>query len=393
MQAVVHARRSWRQGKLMQWLTLLGLIVFLPAGCMLGPTDGTRVPSKNSPISFQGYLTEASAPVTVEAFNTLTNTWDTIGNATSSSTVGLTLVEAIDMYFWNAGDIVLPDAYWTAGKGGHYARVRSRTGSTQLLRLTANLDGCFDGGISYNRMDAEGCFSWRPAAYVYTSGYSIAPAACPEASGTKTHGHYLLHNMPTCAQDIVYDKLAQHIDRQVIDDHYEIHHHDAAETEAMGPLVAHGETFEMGGFFGGHKRYIRRMQHRVSVFDYSWMPNGLIPAWSSNTTIPVTYRTPVAAPGGAANNCDSRSAFCNGWLSDPVVDATPNQPKPAGLSPANVCSIATAAALHNATSGWHGDVHVAIGGAFGTFDSPANPLFFLWHNFVNDIWEDWKDCP
>jgi len=32
------------------------------------------------------------------------------------------------------------------------------------------------------------------------------------------------------------------------------------------------------------------------------------------------------------------------------------------------------------------------GGHFGTFDSPANPLFFLWHNGINDVWLDYQKC-
>lgn len=393
MQTVVHAPASWNRARLGQWLVLLGLVVLLPGGCLMAPLDGSRVDSKNSPIIFNGYLTEANEPVTVEAFNTLTNHWDAITTATSESDVALTLVEGIDLYLWDAGGIVLPDKYWAAGKGGHYARVRAFTGSTPLLRLTRNLDGCYGSEISYQRMDEEGCFSWRTSAYVYTSGYSIAPSTCPEASGSKIHGHYELHDMPTCAQNIVYDKLAQHIDRQLIDDHYQISHHDPVTTEAMVPVVSHGESYAMGGFFGGHRRYIQRMQRRMSVFDYSWMPNGLIPGYDPSTTIPVKYRTPIAAPGGPVNNCDSRSAFCDGWLSDPVVHASPNQWKPASLLPALICNFGTAAALHEATSGWHGLVHEIIGGAFATFDSPSNPLFFLWHTYVDDVWEDWRDCP
>ncbi|WP_455204543.1 tyrosinase family protein, partial [Kaarinaea lacus] len=43
--------------------------------------------------------------------------------------------------------------------------------------------------------------------------------------------------------------------------------------------------------------------------------------------------------------------------------------------------------------GWHASGHTLTGGHFGTFDSPANPLFFLWHNAINDVWVDYRACP
>jgi hypothetical protein len=360
---------------------------------MLGPVDGARVSTRSSPIAFNGYYTSASAAVTVQALNTATNAWDTIGNATSSATISLTTDDDIELYSWNAGNIVLPNVYWTAGNGGHYARVRAQVGSFTLLRMTANLEGCFNGGINIGRLQDESCFSWRNETRVYTNNYSVAPVGCAEASGALTQGHYMLHNIPTCAQDVIYDKMAEHVTRAVIDDHYQIDHHTPENTEAQSTVLHHGEPAEMGGFFGGHLHYIQRYQHKISVHSYSWTPSGHLPAWDSNTTIPVTWRAAVAAPGGAVNNCDSQSAGCNGWRSGSVSDFTPNRPRPAGLAPGAVCSFATAQALHSGTTGWHDGVHLAIGGTFATFDSPAYPLFFLWHNYVTDVWRDWQACP
>src|SRR5690606_26947717 len=41
-------------------------------------------------------------------------------------------------------------------------------------------------------------------------------------------------------------------------------------------------------------------------------------------------------------------------------------------------------------SGYHNGVHVAVGGAMGAFKSPAAPIFWLWHAFVDDVWFDWQ---
>jgi tyrosinase len=48
------------------------------------------------------------------------------------------------------------------------------------------------------------------------------------------------------------------------------------------------------------------------------------------------------------------------------------------------------AAFQTALERPHGWVHNAVGGTMATGDSPADPLFWLHHAFVDKIWDDWQ---
>jgi hypothetical protein len=79
----------------------------------------------------------------------------------------------------------------------------------------------------------------------------------------------------------------------------------------------------------------------------------------------------------------------------PLVNLNPHLPKPANLSPPALCSLtASADALWDAyTDGWHGQVHLTIGGTMGDITiAPAAPIFFCWHGYVDEIYEDWLRC-
>lgn len=56
----------------------------------------------------------------------------------------------------------------------------------------------------------------------------------------------------------------------------------------------------------------------------------------------------------------------------------------------SVTSISNFTAFQTALEGPHGWVHNAVGGTMATGDSPADPLFWLHHAFVDKIWSDWQ---
>ena len=43
--------------------------------------------------------------------------------------------------------------------------------------------------------------------------------------------------------------------------------------------------------------------------------------------------------------------------------------------------------------GLHGLVHNAVGGTMATASSPADPLFWLHHSFVDRLWARWQASP
>jgi hypothetical protein len=46
--------------------------------------------------------------------------------------------------------------------------------------------------------------------------------------------------------------------------------------------------------------------------------------------------------------------------------------------------------LGRAIPGYHGSVHGTLGGIMGGFASPQAPLFYMWHGYIDHIWEEWR---
>ena len=386
------------------------LMAVFGSGCTVGIYDGKRVNNTGSSVSPSGYVTSAptaGAKIRVQARNPSTGSWVTIkDNISINSTTSWTTADGTDLYYWSAGSMTIPISYWAGGTGGSYARLRAQwyTGSTWYNTLVARKDWLTCFTENYNGQSntlsymLDNCFSHRGEAYIYTAGYREGPATCGVPGGlAKTNGHYMIHEIPSCARTIISDRMREKIDEKNILLHYEISH-STTNAASKNSLPNDGFTCnqqpgsdgicDMGGFFGGHERYIRRMERHVMVYDYPWMPEGKIPAWNGSTWIPWQFQNAEVSPNGSC-----ASATCAGWNSDPITDSTPNAVKPASVAPGSVCSYASVDAVASAVNGWHGNGHVWTGGHFGSFDSPANPLFFLWHNAINDVWLDYQACP
>ncbi|MGD8572171.1 MAG: hypothetical protein PVF34_00915 [Gammaproteobacteria bacterium] len=389
---------------------LLGIAVLLSTGCTTGIYDGQRVANTGSSITPSGFVTSApvsGAKMRVQARHPSTGAWVTIkDNISINASSTWTTEDGTDLYFWNAGSMTIPAAYWASGTGGSYARLRAQwfNGSSWYGTLMSRKDRwqCF-----FENYNGEGntlgymldnCFSHRGEAYIYTANYREGSASCGTPGAlAKTNGHYMINQIPSCARTIISNHMREKINEQTVLLHYEINH-STTNAASKNTLPNDGFTCnrqpgsdsmcDLGGFFGGHERYLKRMERHVMVYDYPWMPEGKIPAWNGSTWIPWQFQSAEVSPGG---NCNSWT--CAGWNSSPITDSTPNAVKPASVAPGSVCSYASVDAVASAVSGWHSSGHVNTGGHFSTFDSPANPLFFLWHNAINDVWVDYRACP
>lgn len=50
-------------------------------------------------------------------------------------------------------------------------------------------------------------------------------------------------------------------------------------------------------------------------------------------------------------------------------------------------------ALFGDVNGWHGSVHISVGGDMAPFETSAStPIFFAWHGLVDVIWNNWQLC-
>ena len=393
---------------------LMCSIILFASGCTTGVQDGMRVSNTKSSVRPSGYVTAAPKPgakMRVQARHPRTGKWNTLrGNIRIQKTVGWTTKNGSKLYRWDAGNMTIPKIYWSGGTGGSVARLRAQwnSGGGQWFNtVVARKDWlqCFfenfnNEGNTVSYMAAN-CFSHRGEAFIYTSGYREGSASCaaPAATLAKTNSHYMINQIPSCARSIISNRMREKINEQTILLHYEINHNTVtSESKNTLPNDSSGTcsrqpgsdgNCNLGGFFGGHERYIRRMERHVMVYDYPWMPKGKIPAWNGSTWIPTQFQNAQVSSNGS---CTSFAANCDGWRSDAITDTTPNATKPASVAPGAVCSYPNANAVASAVNGWHGSGHVFTGGHFGTFDSPANPLFFLWHNAINDVWVDYRAC-
>jgi hypothetical protein len=393
-------------------LTYLGLalVALLGSACSVGVQDGMRVGTTNEALHPFGFVhrSEPGSHVFFTALNPSTGNWDVITSTQAAPNGRIDYEPTLDMrdgtplYYWQMGDTTLPAQYWQAGTGGHVARVRMEWRNAagefmgNLFNARTDWMECFyeeiDGKSNEFGYVANNCLSHRSEAHIYTRNYREGPASCPAPGSnlTWTNGHLMLDQVPECAQKIINQHMRERIDNFMIDNHYEINHSDHAAAHVMGTTTGGGfcgTSCEMGGFFGGHERYLRYMKRQLMVYDYPWAPEGAFPSWNSATTIPALWRTAVVSSGG---NCNSRN--CDGWRSDPITNASPNRPLPTDARPENICALQTPADAAHAVHTWHDGVHVAIGGAFGSFDSPSFPLFYLWHGYVNDVWVNWRAC-
>ena len=129
--------------------------------------------------------------------------------------------------------------------------------------------------------------------------------------------------------------------------------------------------------FTGHRAYIAGMEAFIAANGGGqFVP---LPMWNPSNPIPVEFR--VVKP---EDNGTPRPALQN---------FTPGVPLPAQFAFPALCGFANGDDLGNAVNGWHGLVHVTIGGTMGDIMiSPAAPIFWCWHGYVDHVYWDWERC-
>lgn len=150
-------------------------------------------------------------------------------------------------------------------------------------------------------------------------------------------------------------------------------------------------------FLPFHRTYIEGMEDYIkskgSAYDI-FVP---LPKWDPSTPVPLELR--VVDPDCANISCDPShpSSSCS-----QSINWTPNTAFPLHLTMPNLCNLdinPTAPSSTNCCpsglsrrieSPWHDGVHVAMSGVMGNFRSPAVPIFWLWHAYVDDVWKTWE---
>ena len=127
-----------------------------------------------------------------------------------------------------------------------------------------------------------------------------------------------------------------------------------------------------------HRNFIGDLENWLAVSGSGeFVP---LPSWNPANPIPPEFNIVKAQD--------------NGTPRPPLVNLNPGLGKPAGLVPPALCGIGDAGSLWDVdVNPWHAAVHMSINGTMGDITiAPAAPMFFCWHGYVDEIYEDWLRC-
>jgi tyrosinase len=153
--------------------------------------------------------------------------------------------------------------------------------------------------------------------------------------------------------------------------------HDTTMTTAAGMMWgAHTMMGHDGrNFLTWHREYLAKLEARLRLMN----PLVTIPYWNwvDDRAIPA----PLTDPGDLADWGITRGVLDPALLPD---DAWMNTVMSSGVSPPDF------GAFSVALESPHNRVHNVVGGTMRTSRSPADPLFWLHHAFIDKLWADWQ---
>ena len=128
---------------------------------------------------------------------------------------------------------------------------------------------------------------------------------------------------------------------------------------------AHGAS----NFLPWHREYLHHVENRLRLFN----PLVTIPYWDwSHDALPAE----LSDPQDMAN-----------W---DITRNNPVGPMPTPTQVTNSMAQTTWDSFRTSLEAIHNAVHVSVGGQMGGASSPADPLFWLHHAFIDKIWADWQ---
>jgi hypothetical protein len=166
-----------------------------------------------------------------------------------------------------------------------------------------------------------------------------------------------LHELTASERAVLANAILDFITKPILDEHASAHdwHHPA-----VGEL-----------FFSRHHDYLSKLESYLKS-------NGLgayvpLPMWDPSTPIPSEFMV--------ADELVRRR----------TMNANPNQVMPERFR--DLCAFSSASALAQDLENWHDGVHNAVGGSMAFLnESPATPIFWLWHGFLDDIYHTYQLC-
>jgi hypothetical protein len=129
--------------------------------------------------------------------------------------------------------------------------------------------------------------------------------------------------------------------------------------------------------FTGHRAYIVGMEAFLAANGGGqFVP---LPMWNPANPIPDEFNVVKPQDDGTPRPA--------------LVNLNPNRPLPAQYAFPAVCEFPSGEDLGNDINGWHGGVHVTIGGTMGNATiASAAPIFWCWHAYLDHVYWDWQRC-
>lgn len=143
-------------------------------GCMLSPTDDGRVSSTTAALPFEGFTTQAGAPVQIRAWDFTANAMANVGAPVAAGTAP-TAVDGGPLYYWSASRS-LPARFWRNGPGGgQCAAVGAQTtvsgGTYNVITVEPDWGDCFNENPSVGGFFDHCQSNNSPVAKIYTNSW------------------------------------------------------------------------------------------------------------------------------------------------------------------------------------------------------------------------------
>ncbi len=207
---------------------------------------------------------------------------------------------------------------------------------------------------------------------------------------------------PGGQREQLYDLMVQYIDADVLQEHCNM------------IMTTGGMIHSDWDFLPFHRTYLEGMEDFLIAQGHpEFVP---LPKWDPNTHAPAEFEFGGVNHDGVDPDCTGfpctnggPPAACSvamnwdphnarpAYLQLPTLcdhPMLPTFPDPGTNMNGNCCSTGLSRKIE---SPYHDDTHIlmrATGGVMGYFRSPAAPIFWIWHAYVDDIWKEWEaNCP
>ena len=138
-------------------------------------------------------------------------------------------------------------------------------------------------------------------------------------------------------------------------------------------------------FFTLHKEYIKGLEDFIATKEggNKFIP---LPKWEGITEVPPEFNIVKRKDDGKPWDKD---------FPDNLANTTPpfGSEIPDSFKLPELCNFPVVDTLFRHISFWHSDIHWTLGSVMLDDRSPAAPIFWAFHAFLVEIYDNWKTCP